>query len=117
MTIIIGGETGGQHSGQKASGLGDPASAPMLGMAPTGLVGAPSALISPEIAAGFGPSEAEPPPDQDSDNAVASGPVVPRPYGTPVPGGVLIGADISMQIRVCSPGEALTPMQYCIQRL
>ena len=27
-------------------------------------------------------------------------PVAPRPYGTPVPGGVLIGADISMQIRV-----------------
>ncbi len=106
MTIIIGGETGGQHSGQKAPGLGDPTSAPMLGMAPTGLVGAPSALISPEIAVGLGPSESEPPPEQDSDNAVASGPVAPRPYGTPVPGGVLIGADISMQIRVCSPGLA-----------
>ena len=60
VTIIIGGETGGQHSGQKAPGLGDPTSAPMLGMAPTGLVGAPSALISPEIAVGLGPSESEP---------------------------------------------------------
>ena len=89
---------GGQHSGQRAPGLGDPTSTPMLGMAPTGLVGAPSALVSPQMAAALGPLEPESEPD--SDNAVASAPIAPRPYGTPVPGGVLIGADISMQIRV-----------------
>ena len=99
VTIIIGGDMGGQHSGQRYPGLGDSTSTPMLGMAPTGLVGAPSALVSPQIAAALGP-ESEPSADPDSDNAVASAPIAPRPYGTPVPGGVLIGADISMQIRV-----------------
>ena len=109
MTIIIGGETGGQHSGQKSPGLG---------MAPTGLIGAPSASVSPQIAASPSEPQPLPLPDPDSDNAVASGPVAPRPYGTPVPGGVLIGADISMQIRVRSPGTApMTSVPNCRHRL
>jgi len=100
VTIIIGGDTGAQHSGHGDVGLGDPTSAPMLGMAPSGLVNAPAGLVSPQITAALAPSS----------SAVANPPLPPRPYGMPVPGGVLIGADISMQIRVrnacCSPSQS-----------
>ena len=94
---------GGQHSGQGDLASGVPTPAPTLGMAPTGLVGAPAGGMSPQMTAGPDP----PDPDPESDDAVASAPIAPRPYGTPVPGGVLVGADISMQIRVRNARGAL----------
>lgn len=106
VTVIIGGNTASsQRSGQDSWALGDPSSAPMLAMAPSRLAAAPAGLV-PQLSAGVAaPGDT---------NATANQHPPPRPYGTPVPGGVLIGADISMQIRVRT--LALPPL-LCFQAL
>lgn len=55
--------------------------------------GPPTAALGQSPSAAL-PSEA---PDLEAYQALPSG---DRPYGTPVPGGVLIGADISIQLKV-----------------
>ena len=82
VNVIIGGDTEPQRQGDWVDNPapGNPVAAPMLSAMPAGYASAPAGLVSPQVG--------------------ADPPIAPRPYGTPVPGGVLIGADISMQIRV-----------------
>ena len=90
-TIIIGGDTRAQHPTQASPSWGEPSYPPMLSMAQvwsSASAAAAPGLLSPQLVPGMNPADA------------AAAPMVPRPYGTPVPGGILIGADISMQIRV-----------------
>lgn len=92
VNVIIGGDTEPQRQGDRGDypALGNPVAAPMLSAMPVGYASAPAGLVSPQMVGGQKPADA----------GMANPPIAPRPYGTPVPGGVLIGADISMQIRV-----------------
>ena len=94
VNVIIGGDTEPQRQGDWVDNPapGNPVAAPMLSAMPAGYASAPAGLVSPQVG--------------------ADPPIAPRPYGTPVPGGVLIGADISMQIRVrgCRAAPLLTPL-------
>ena len=94
VNVIIGGDTEPQRQGDWVDNPapGNPVAAPMLSAMPAGYASAPAGLMSPQVG--------------------ADPPIAPRPYGTPVPGGVLIGADISMQIRVrgCYIAPFCTPL-------